>query len=289
MTPPIELALGTVQFGLAYGIAGRSAPVPEAEVRTILERAAALGIRRLDTAAAYGDIEERLDRLTSGLDFDIVSKIPAVPPTLDDEGALDFVAASFERSRERLGNRLRGMLFHSGADLAGARGERLWACADAVGAERGIAIGASLYDPADLAELRRRFAVRMAQVPGSALDQRLAVVPATAEVEITLRSLFLQGLLLMPGDAARRRLPVATAALDRWDAWREALGLSRLAAALSVAKTLPGVRYCVVGVDSLGQLDEIAAAWGDADPLCAAELHSGDLNVIDPRKWPATS
>ena len=40
----MQLALGTVQFGIAYGIAGRGEAVPEAEVRAILEDAAARGV-----------------------------------------------------------------------------------------------------------------------------------------------------------------------------------------------------------------------------------------------------
>lgn len=283
---PVQLALGTVQFGLAYGIAGRGEAVPEAEVRAIFERAAELGIRRLDTAAAYGDIEGRLARLTAGLPFEVVSKVAALPSGIESAAARRFVATSLQRSRDRLGELLHGILFHSGSDLSGQHGAMAWECAAAFGAREAIQVGVSLYDPGDLNSLRQAYPVTMAQVPGSALDQRLAHQPAFPDdVEITLRSLFLQGLLLMASRDGGRRLPMAAPALERWESWRRERALSPLVAALSVAKALPGVSYCVVGVDSLEHLEEIAAAWEIARPIAAADLHTDDPAVIDPRKW----
>ena len=59
----VELALGTVQFGLAYGVAGADRPLLPEISREILVEARKAGIRRLDTAPAYGDIEQRLNEL----------------------------------------------------------------------------------------------------------------------------------------------------------------------------------------------------------------------------------
>ena len=77
----VELALGTVQFGLTYGVAGRGEPVPEREIKDILALAWRAGVRTLDTASAYGDIEERLGGLMRDRAFKVTSKIPALPCT----------------------------------------------------------------------------------------------------------------------------------------------------------------------------------------------------------------
>jgi len=53
----MKLGLGTVQFGQAYGVSNRTGQVSSDDVRTILDRAAAAGIRVLDTAANYGEAE----------------------------------------------------------------------------------------------------------------------------------------------------------------------------------------------------------------------------------------
>ena len=60
MTP--QLCLGTVQFGLAYGITNTDGQVSEVEVGRLLSKADGVGICWLDTAQAYGNAESVLGR-----------------------------------------------------------------------------------------------------------------------------------------------------------------------------------------------------------------------------------
>ena len=112
----------------------------------------------------------------------------------------------------------------------------------------------------------------------------VTALPRLAKCEITMRSVFLQGLLLMPSEAAATRVRVAAAALDRWHAWCADKRSDPLTAALSVGKGIDP-DYVVVGVDNTRQLDEIAAAWNAAEPLAAPTLAVTDAAVIDPRTW----
>ena len=281
-----ELALGTVQFGLAYGIAGASAAIDGKLARGILERAAMHGIRRLDTAPAYGDIEERLAGLTRGLDFDFVSKIPPVPEGLSGAAAEDFVIDSLQRSRARLGDALRGVLFHRAEDVSRPGAERMQEASARWGEANGISIGVSCYDADTLTATSRFWPVKMAQLPGNAFDQRLSSVAGSlAGIEITLRSIFLQGLLVMPRETAAKRLPAAVPAIDRWHEWCGKEGTSPLAGALALAKGLPNVRYCLVGVDNLEQLEDIATAWATTEARVDDRMAVTNPAVIDPRQW----
>jgi aryl-alcohol dehydrogenase-like predicted oxidoreductase len=285
----MELALGTVQFGLRYGVAGRDTAVPAAEVRAILRRATTCGICVLDTAAAYGDIEPRLSALAEGLPMRVVSKLPACPPALDAAAAAAWAREGLERSLHRLGATLVGYMFHRADDLLEPRAEALWQACLPFAEAHGLKLGVSCYEPATLARVRSRFPVAIAQLPGNALDQRLAHAPSgalDAPLEVHLRSAFLQGLLLMPERDAARRVPSAAPALARWHTWCRDQGLAPLTAALGVVKGMPAVTHCVVGVDDVSQLDEIAVAWATAPVLHEPSLHCDDLAVIDPRQWP---
>lgn len=286
----VELALGTVQFGLAYGVAGRSEAVPEAEVRDILTKAWDAGIRVLDTAAVYGDIESRLRGLTAGLGFHVVSKLPPLPAALAPEQVADWAQAALAQAGQRLGDLLRCVLFHRADDLLEAQGDSLWSTCTDFSKQRDVTLGVSCYDPATLDAVAQRFPVAVAQLPGNALDQRIAVPRAQAAgaVSIHLRSCFLQGLLLMPFDAAVARVPAARAPLERWHRWCAEHQLAPLRGALSIVKGLPGVSHCVVGVDSASQLDDIASHWDAARPIAAPQLQEHDLQVIDPRQWKAS-
>lgn len=272
-----ELALGTVQFGIAYGIAGVAAPVTDAHAREILARAWDFGIRRLDTAPGYGDIESRLRAMIGNRDFSIVSKVPAIPV---GGNRADHVRRSVETSRMRLGPQLKGLLFHSGDDLGGADAEQLWAAA-----ECGVPLGLSCYDASVLQAAAERFPVAMAQLPGNALDQQVAHLRPSQPVEITLRSIFLQGLLVMPAASAAARVPAAADAVNRFHRFCRESRLSPLAAALGLARGLKNVDYCVVGVDSVAQLEEVAEAWQTGPVLSAPELDTRAGDVIDPRRW----
>jgi aryl-alcohol dehydrogenase-like predicted oxidoreductase len=280
----VELALGTVQFGLAYGIAGRGHPVPAEEAAVILRRAATLGIRRLDTASGYGDIEERLTALVGDEDLEIVTKVPSLAGVADPGAVRRRVADSIAASHARLGPRLRGILFHESRDLLGPHADHAWA--QAVESAGGLPLGPSCYDVATLAMIAGRLPVAMAQVPGNAFDQAIGRAAGLAGIEITVRSAFLQGLLLMPERAAAARIPAAAAALERWHAFLGEYGFAPLVGALSVVKGFANVDYCVVGVDTLAQLDGIAQAWDEARPLSIASLDTMDGEVIDPRRWP---
>ena len=56
----MRIALGTVQFGLRYGIANRTGQVTPEQAGEILEIARAASIDTLDTAIDYGESELRL-------------------------------------------------------------------------------------------------------------------------------------------------------------------------------------------------------------------------------------
>jgi aryl-alcohol dehydrogenase-like predicted oxidoreductase len=283
----VRLALGTVQFGLAYGVAGNAAAVPETEVRAILARASALGIDTLDTAPAYGDIEERLAGLMGEARFSVVTKVPALPADVAESGVAAWVGAVLERSFRRLGDRIGGVLFHHAPDLFGPLGPRLWEAAAKAVQAHGARLGASCYDVATLRHLQARYPIVLAQVPGNAFDQGLCGWQAgAAPPAVHIRSAFLQGLLLLPEAQAAARVPKAAAALARWHAWCRDRALAPLAAALAIAKGLPGATHCLVGVDSADQLEAVASAWQAARPLAAPELATRDGDVIDPRCWP---
>jgi aryl-alcohol dehydrogenase-like predicted oxidoreductase len=284
MTRPPALALGTAQFGLAYGVAGAQRPVHPDEVRRILELAAERGVRRLDTAPVYGDIEARLGDLIAGLPFSVVSKIPAARSECRPAQQLTFIKEAVELSKARLGDALVGILFHDPQALSGPDAEDrisvvLSECRDAQ-----VAVGLSGYDPAITGKTVAAFSLSMAQVPGNVLDQRFAKAHKSfGNAEVTVRSIFLQGLLLMDREVAAAKVPAARPILKRWHEWVARRALTPMQAATAIVRNFP-CEYCVVGVDNRDQLMTILDAW-NTPPMDASEMASEALEIIDPRRW----
>ncbi|MBB4842406.1 aryl-alcohol dehydrogenase-like predicted oxidoreductase [Paucibacter oligotrophus] len=283
----MELALGTVQFGLAYGIAGSGQAVPDQQVRQILATAKQHGVRTLDTASAYGDIEQRLADLCGDHDFNAISKIAPVPAELDGATAAAWVLKQAQQSRQRLGGRLKGLMLHRADDLLDARTDRIWPALERWAAAEAVELGVSCYNPATCLHIRERLPIQLAQLPGNAFDQRLpqALPSALPDLQVHLRSAFLQGLLLINESVAAQRLPAAAPALRRWHDWCTQRDLTPLVAALSVVKSFDAVATVLVGVDSVTQLEQIVTAWAQARAIKAPELVEQSLAVIDPRSW----
>ena len=260
-----RLALGTAQFGLAYGLNNQAGQPSNAAVAGVLATAQVAGITLLDTATAYGNSEARLGELVGdNPTFEIITKLPAGPPAQ----VAQHLAGSLARLRRE---RLYGVMFHAFGQLRAepAAWQALQAARTAGQVQR---IGVSLYHPHE-AEwlLTEGWDLDLVQVPYNVLDQRFAaVLPRLAArgVEVHVRSAFLQGLLLRdPAGLPAFFQPLAPK-LTQLRALTAAAGVPLPAALLLFAALAPGVARAVVGVDSVANLDENLAA---AAYLAAAE------------------
>ena len=118
-----KLVLGTVQFGLDYGIAG-GRQVPVEEVQRILDFAQENGISTLDTAITYGNSEQLLGE-TGVQDWQIVTKLPSIPNKCTDVER--WVQESVQGSLQRLKvSQLYGLILHRPADLNDLHGKVLY-------------------------------------------------------------------------------------------------------------------------------------------------------------------
>jgi aryl-alcohol dehydrogenase-like predicted oxidoreductase len=283
-----RLALGTAQFGLAYGLnnqAGQPTPTAVAEV---LAAARTAGLTLLDTAAAYGNSEARLGELIGeNAAFEVITKIPAGSPAQ----VTQHLAQSLARLRRE---RVYGVLFHAFGPLQAK--PTAWQALQAVRTAGQVGrIGVSLYHSHE-AEwlLAAGWDVDLVQVPYNVLDQRFAaVLPQLAArgVEVHVRSAFLQGLLLRELDSLPPLFRPLAPKLVKLRALAAEAGVPLPAALLLFAAYAPGVARAVIGVDSVANLHENLAA---ADYLEAAEalrpalveLAESTDTFILPYAWP---
>jgi len=196
-----KLALGTVQFGLNYGISNMSGMTAENEVAKILEKAWQKGIDIIDTARDYGNSENVLGKQLKH-PFRIVSKFPARADNAQK------IQQSFTTSINALHTKtLYGFLAHD-ADLL-IKNPQLWKVLVSLKEKKLVQkIGYSLYTPEQLQQLLDlKIIPDIVQVPYNFLDQRFKSFfrkLKSVDTEIHIRSVFLQGLFFMKPD----KLPV---------------------------------------------------------------------------------
>lgn len=284
-----KLALGTVQFGLGYGINNTRGRVPVAEVAAILSTARAAGVGMLDTSGAYGCAEEILGPLLASESgaFEIVSKLPRCP--------IEEVDLRIERSFRQLGlDSLYGYLCHHYDFFREVPGiwDRFRALRDEGRARR---IGFSLYHPRELAELfDDGIDFDLVQVPGNVLDRRFEPLFAECHrrgIEVHVRSVFLQGLLLRNPDQLPAHFLPIQCKIRAVHAAAEAAGISPSQLLLIHAGSRTLIDRIVIGVDSLADLQSNLIA---ADHVETAARHfsridslqEDDERMILPSCWP---
>ena len=273
--------LGTVQFGLNYGIANTSGKPSYERAKQILHDAADAGITALDTAAAYGDSELVLGRAMAELGIadkmTVVSKVPPIPEGADP---LAFIEKSVTSSLERLRLPVIPLiLFHRETDNKYL--PEMQALID-----KGMILHAGVsLDSLPYAGLADK--IDFVQVPCNVMDHRFdQAFHADRAGHVFIRSVYLQGLMLMP----RERIPFPELAAYRDQL--EKFGLPMAELCMRYLLSQPGPVSVLTGVDTPEQLkenvrmaelgalpDDLFKAVRDTVPLL-------DERLIRPGNWP---
>jgi len=286
----LRLALGTVQFGLPYGIANQVGQVNRTEAKAMLQLASESGLDTLDTAIGYGESETCLGE--AGVKaFKIVTKLPSLPTNCRDIAG--WVQGQISASMARLGvEHLYGLLLHRSEDLLGSNGELLYrALLELKDKGQVRKLGVSIYSPAELDAITKLFSLDLVQAPFNLIDQRLHSTGwldrlKTNGIEVHTRSVFLQGLLLMPQAAVPSQFARWGALWDQWHKWLFANNVSAVQACLAFPLAFQGVDRVVVGADNLKQLAQIIDASVSSPPLATLpDLQSDDIDLINPACW----
>jgi hypothetical protein len=285
-----RLALGTVQFGLPYGIANQSGQVMRSVAKMMLQVAAANGIDTLDTAIAYGESEAYLGELgTQG--FNLVTKLPAVPDDCNDVSR--WVKEQVAASLFRLGvNAVYGLLLHRPQQLLESDGKTLYLALQELKKTGQVQkVGVSVYAPGELDRLSAQYRFDLVQAPFNLVDRRLHTSGWLQRlkddgVEIHTRSAFLQGLLLMSQDSIPDKFSPWADLWDKWHDWLSHHAVSAVHACLAFPLSFPEIERVVVGADGVSQLEQIIAAATSAAPVDLPDLHCEAENLINPAHWP---
>lgn len=282
------LALGTVQWGLSYGIANRTGRPAVAAVKEMLTLARGAGVRFLDTARAYGDSEQVIGEATAGDGYwSVVTKLAPAADTPDR------AAASLDASRAGLRrDRLDAVLLHRWATRSA-----VW---DELRRERDAGrigrLGASAMDPDEAWQMLADPEASVIQVAASLFDQRLTRAgffeqAAAAGKTVFVRSVFLQGAAHLPPEQLPPHLAPLTGTATGAQKWAVDRGVSAAVPFLAFAASLPGV-WVLLGCESVSQLAANLRDWDAARGLAAevgelaASVPELPVGVLNPAAWP---
>lgn len=281
-----KLALGTVQFGLPYGINNQSGVPTDIELAEIFRIAKEAGIEILDSAQGYGNAEERVGKLSNN-EFQIITKFKHL------KSPYPFHT---ELTESLLKLKSKSVYAYMAHDVNLLIENPSWWEGLQIAKESGLIkkIGYSLYSVDQLESL---FANNMIpdiiQFPYNILDRRFeSFLPKLSSlgVEIHSRSVYLQGLLQMdPNLISNQFNPLQPhLSLIRKIALRNELSIGQLCLGFVVNNIF--INKVVIGIDNLFQLKENISIYQTtklSDTLMK-ELYSIKVkegSLLNPTNW----
>lgn len=287
----MKLALGTVQFGLDYGVANSDGQVSLAEVSKILAFASSIDLHTIDTAIAYGDSETVLGKNDLSA-YNVITKLPEIPIDINsiDNWIKDEVRSSLTRLRLKS---VDGLLLHRSRQILGKFGDVVYnSLLDLKASGLVKKIGVSVYSPDEIKAVIKFRDIDIVQVPMSIFDKRFERSGLLSElkfkgIEVHARSVFLQGLLLMKEEDVPKEFSRWAEQFSVWFDWLKANpNVSATQLCLNYIDQINEVDKIVVGVDTLSHFKEIFSVYKNV-PSAYPDIVCNDEGLLDPSKWAA--
>lgn len=295
-----KITLGTVQLGLHYGIANKYGQPDKFSSHQLLQYALANGISSLDTARIYGNAEEMIASFNQASDFTIISKFK-----LSDD-ALNSPMLALEEARHSVKTSCNALqidclpicLFHMNRLQDVDKIVHLLPLVLKTLEDEGLINigGISVNKPNDLKQIKDWKYIRAVQVPMNVFDSRLLQdnlmkVLINNEVMVFIRSVYLQGLMLMNATDIPAYLSEAIPGIIKLRTMSEKLNRSVKDLAFTFVRDTPGVTSIVIGAETIQQLQEnIALLNSPALPLQVRKeleeyCHEIPELIITPALW----
>jgi len=284
-----RLVLGTAQLGMPYGIANRTGQPDFETAVSIIKTAWEYGIREFDTAQAYGESEAVLGRAFASLGIsNKVRIITKLDPKLDPHQGQNIKRA-INRSLERLQiPALYGLMLHreEWLDHLNHGLEKTLRALVLDGTVQHL--GVSLYTPVKALQALKSDILEMIQVPANILDHRFADAGVfnlanEKRKQVYIRSVFLQGLLLMKPEDLPASMAFAKSTLGKIDNLCAQYKYTRHKIALLYIKEKYPQAKIIFGAETPIQLKQNLIIWRNNFTSIFEISQIDSLSILDER------
>ena len=285
-----KLILGTVQFGLKYGINNTIGKPKKEEVLSLLKVAYNSGIRILDTAEAYGNAHHLIGNYhkeQNNFKFKIITKFPHhIKHNLIKSKVIEYLDLMNV-------NALDVMMFHS-YDSFQSNYNSLNTLNELKSDGLIKNIGVSVYTNAQLESLLNKDLITVVQLPFNLLDNfnvRGDLINKLKEKGkiIHTRSAFLQGLFFKKSSDDMSIVKSLKSQLQILKEITKKQACSMEELALGYCISQKNIDKVIIGVDSISQLnDNIKASSYEVNEEainCINSIDVENLDLLNPSLW----
>jgi aryl-alcohol dehydrogenase-like predicted oxidoreductase len=283
-----KFILGTANFSGTYGLA-QNKNIVEKQLQEIILFAQENGINHFDTATGYGNAQSILGR------FIDKSKKPKIDSKIGQKDceSVSSILATVKKTIDCLGvEKLSTLYLHDSKSLLKENQNIVKTGLNKL-IDLGLVdhIGVSAYTLSEVILCKNTFSsLTRFQVPENICDRRLVNSKKLMDLsisgdQINVRSIFLQGLLVMDIHSIPIKLKKASKIIQEFEYYSKSIQSTRAELCTAYALNIPWASKILIGVESQLQLQEILKFDTLLIKDWSKNIQKLDESIVDPRNW----
>ena len=281
-----KLIIGSAQFGMNYGINNSGSKIKLNEIKKIFNILAINNLNKFDTASSYGMSEKIIGKFLNKK-HEINTKIQFSKNTKKNHIGHELKKSQFYLKKRYI----HSVLIHSISNNVIENKKKIDFLNDMKRKKIIQKVGVSIYSIDELKYINDLKKIDVIQAPFNIFDQRILNLRFLKtlkkfNIELHVRSIFLQGLLLRDRGNLPEYFVKWSKLFDKWHKFLKVNNLRAIEACLNFAFSFPMINKVIVGIDDTCQLMEIIDFLKKKNSkILFPDLQSKDENLILPFNW----
>lgn len=257
-----KIIIGSANFNQNYSL--RNNKIDFGEIKKLFKIAKKNKILSVDTSSNYKNAEKIIGKFKFK-NQKIITKIGKIPTKLKTRKKIEkFLTFKVLDSIKNLKVKtLDCILLQNSEILLSEKGEIIFKVLSELKKKKKIRkLGISIYEFKNLKKILNKFKIDVVQAPLSIVDKRLIETGwlkklVKLKIEVHVRSIFLQGILLLRNDKLPKKLNFLKKYWSKWDLWQKKNKISALEACFIFIKQTKGIKGIVIGFNDSKHLQQI--------------------------------
>lgn len=285
-----KLSIGSAQLDSNYGLDDKKLTI--AQLKKILNIANKMKINNLDTASDYFNSENTIGKIEISKKFKITSKLKKFDKIKNLKKKIDCLEKSIYFSLKKLKIKsINSILFHESKSLFRRDGYKIYKKLMDFKYNKIIKkVGISVYDIKEFDCLVKNYDFDVVQIPLNVFNQNFFINEnlnkiKKRKIEIEVRSIFLQGLLLNNKWIEKYFFQIRNK-IRELDNLSNKYNLNRVELCLNFITNINEIDKIIIGVNNLNNFNEILnSQYRKLNLNDFKTISIKDKKIIDPRNW----
>ena len=285
----MKIALGTANFGQKYGLSKKNIK-SNTKIKKILKFSNNSNIKLIDTSDNYGSSEALLGK-NNLKNFKVITKLKISDNEKKSDDLEDIIFEKIEQSLFKLNiKKLYAILLHNSNDLKGNKKYKLIKILKKLKKKNLVSkIGISIYDPKELDFIWPFWKPDIVQCPFNIVDKRIYESGwlnrlKKNKIEIHVRSIFLQGLLLKNEKSIPKKFKKWENIFKELNSYCDDENILKIQVCINFIKSFKKISYVVIGFENILQIKKIIKYFNNKKKKYPS-LICGDAKLINPQLW----